>query len=218
MFTGIIEQVVPVGFVKDSLDKKIFSVKLDKLSEEVSIGESIAVNGVCQTVNAINDNQVSFYAMKQTLSDTNICNLRAFDMVNIEFSLKAASKISGHFVTGHVDCLGEITNINKKNDATVFNISFPDKFAELIVEKGSIAVNGISLTVSSVDNRSFTFNALPQTMMATTLRFAKRADKVNLEFDILAKYINASKSNSYAPGKKDTKITIDFLRQKGFMA
>ncbi len=217
MFTGIIEQVVPVGFTKESGGKKIFTVKLDKLSEELSLGESIAVNGVCQTLNAINGNEVTFYAMKQTLIDTNICNLRPFDMVNIEFSLKAESKISGHFVTGHVDCLGEITKINKKNDATVFSISFPDKFTDFIVKKGSIAVNGISLTVSSVNESSFTFNALPQTIMATTLRFAKKADKVNLEFDILGKYINASKNNSYGTDKKDTKITIDLLRQKGFM-
>ena len=218
MFTGIIKQLAPVESIEKAGDKKIFTVKLDKLSEEISIGESVAVNGVCQTVNAINVHQATFYAMQQTLRDTNIGGLRPADMVNIEFSLKASSNISGHFVTGHVDCLGEITEINKKNDATSFTIMFPDKFAGLIAEKGSIAVNGISLTVSSVDNSSFTFNAIPQTIMVTTLQFAKKADKVNLEFDILAKYINASKNSRYKTDREYSKITTDFLIRKGFMA
>jgi len=101
----------------------------------------------------------------------------------LNFSLTPKSKISGHFVTGHVDCKGKIIKVEKKNDATGFHIDFPDNFSNLIVKKGSIAVNGISLTVSNVINSSFTFMAIPQTMMTTTLQYTKEADYcLNLEF------------------------------------
>ena len=218
MFTGIINQIVPVVSIKDSADKKIFSVRVNKSSEVITLGESIAINGVCQTVSAIKSNEISFYAMKQTLTDTNINNLHITDMVNIEFSLTPISKISGHFVTGHVDCKGKIIRIEKKNDATAFHISFPDNFKDLIVEKGSIAVNGISLTVSSIEDSSFTFNAIPQTLMATTLQYAQKIDEVNLEFDILAKYLNANKGHDIKTDKDSSKITLDLLRQKGFIS
>ena len=218
MFTGIINQVVPVISIKNSADKKIFSVRIKESSEVITLGESIAINGVCQTVSAIKNNEIFFYAMKQTLADTNINTLRTTDMVNVEFSLTPISKISGHFVTGHVDSKGKIVRIEKKNDATAFHISFPDNFKSLIVEKGCIAVNGISLTVSSVKDSSFTFNAIPQTLMATTLQYAQEIDEVNLEFDILAKYLSATKGHDIKTDNDSSKITLDLLRQKGFIS
>ncbi|MDP8261401.1 MAG: riboflavin synthase [Candidatus Kappaea frigidicola] len=218
MFTGIINQVIPIVSIKESTDKKIFSIRLKEINEAILLGESIAINGVCQTVSAIKGNEISFYTMQQTLADTNINNLQQSDMVNVEFSLTPASKISGHFVTGHVDCLGKIIKVEKKNDATGFHIDFPDNFSNLIVKKGSIAVNGISLTVSNVINSSFTFMAIPQTMMTTTLQYTKEADMLNLEFDILAKYLNANKGHDTKTDKDSSKITLDLLRQKGFIS
>ena len=113
MFTGIIDQVGVVGSVKKTGNKKIFCVKLSKNFKDISLGESIAVNGVCQTVSRLQGSKVFFYAMNRTLALSNINNLRSDDKVNIEFSLKPESRISGHFVLGHVDCLGKIIRIDK---------------------------------------------------------------------------------------------------------
>jgi riboflavin synthase len=217
MFTGIINQVAPIASLKETADKKMFSIRLKDGNLDVSLGESIAVNGVCQTVNALKGNEVFFYAMKQTLVNTNINRLRPSDLVNVEFSLTTQTKISGHLVTGHVDCLGEINKVKENSDATIFYIDFPQSFGNLIAEKGSIAVNGISLTVSDVTGSAFSFNAIPQTMKTTTLQYAKAGDKVNLEFDILAKYLDAQQKTENKTAKAESKITLDYLRQKGFI-
>jgi riboflavin synthase len=218
MFTGIINQIATVKTVKKEGGKIRFSIVLNGEVDGLKIGESIAVNGVCQTLESFEGQEVSFYAMQQTLLATNIKDLKANDRVNIEFSLKPIDKISGHFVTGHIDCRGKILEINKKTDAVSFKIEFPKEFSYLLVKKGSIAVDGISLTVSDVDRNIFTFNAIPQTLKATILQYAKKGALVNLEFDILAKYAGTALQGQSTKSKNKSLITMEFLKAKGFLS
>jgi riboflavin synthase len=155
--------------------------------------------------------------MKQTLDTTTLGGLRVSEEVNVEFALRVNSDISGHFVLGHIDRTAKILNIAKKKDATVFSVELDKKYSHLVVDKGSIAINGISLTVSSKDDKSFSVNVIPQTLKQTTLKHAKIGDEVNLEFDILAKYTQAKQISEHA-GNSSSQVTWDLLKKKGYIA
>lgn len=189
MFTGIIEEL---GRVK-RITFKAGVVHLEISSKEVlldtKIGDSIAVNGVCLTVVYISDHSVSFEVIDTTRKNTNLGLLRIGQAVNLERSLKVGDRISGHFVSGHIDCLGLIRRKSLRNGNFELEISVPPVFIRYCLPKGSVSIDGISLTLALIRANIFTVCIIPHTLKNTTLSFAAPSDKLNVEFDILAKKI-----------------------------
>ena len=165
----------------------LLEIKVNKVLEDTKIGDSVSVNGACLTaINKVRD-FLSFEVMPETLSVTNLGSLKVSDKVNLERSLKLGDRLSGHFVTGHVDCIGIIRKKNYINNNLCFEIAIPVEFIHYILPKGSIAVDGISLTIVDKRSNTFTVYIIPHTLKNTTLGFKGPSDKVNIEFDILAK-------------------------------
>ncbi|MDD4980386.1 MAG: riboflavin synthase [Candidatus Omnitrophica bacterium] len=187
MFSGIIEELGELKEISRRGNVTLLEIHAPVISPDTKIGESISVNGACLTVVKKEQSDLSFEAMPQTLKATNLGSLKIKDKVNLERALKIGERLSGHFVTGHVDCIGIIRQ-KKYIDANLcFEIAVPIEFIAYILPKGSIAVDGISLTI--MDKRSNTFRVyiIPHTLKNTTLGFKGPSDKVNVEFDILAK-------------------------------
>ena len=210
MFTGLIQEMGTVRSLSRGTVGKLVVVS-EKTPREVAIGDSVAINGACLTVTSISGSEVSFDAVPETLSRTSLGDLRPGDKVNLETSLKAGQSIGGHFVQGHVDGVGTIESSRSLGDSQVIRISAPGEVLKYVVEKGSIAIDGISLTVASCDNSGFTIAVIPHTLEATTLHSKRPGEKVNLEADILGKYVEK------LLGGKSSGVTEQSLRDAGFM-
>ena len=190
MFTGIIEELGIVKAVSRKGRLISLSIQADKAISDTKIGDSIAVNGVCLTVVKIEDKVLSFDLLEETARLTNLGKLKSNEKVNLERSLKIGDRLSGHFVTGHIDCPGAIREKTYVSGNLCVGISIPAEFLKFIVPKGSVAVDGISLTVVSKHSNVFTVYIIPHTLQNTTLSFKGPSAQVNIETDILAKYTN----------------------------
>ncbi|MCR4418441.1 MAG: riboflavin synthase [Ignavibacteria bacterium] len=189
MFTGIIETL---GKVKKVTSNEIeISVPLD----DIKTGDSISINGVCLTVKDLKKEnkelRCSFNISPETISRTNLKFLRRNEFVNIERALKLSARLDGHIVTGHIDSVSRILSIKKVADSYLFKFSIPDGLEKFIAEKGSVSIDGISLTVAEKNQKSFNVAIIPFTFNHTNLRYRKVGDYVNLEVDILARYVNS---------------------------
>jgi len=191
MFSGIIENIGKVINIENNISNFNISIQ-SNFTNELSIGESVAHNGVCLTVTHTDNNFYKVNCVKETLVKTNLQKLKIGDKVNLERSLKINSRISGHFVQGHVDCMGACHFINNEKGNIFLRFQYPKKFKNLIFEKGSICVNGVSLTISKIQDKDLTFEVciIPHTFMETTFQFMQEKDEVNLEFDMISKQIN----------------------------
>jgi len=188
MFTGIIESVGQIT----SLNSKQgdFEIKIKYKSSclnDVSLGDSISVNGICLTVKKFNKSSIYFDLSNETMS--RISELRVGEMVNLESSLRINSKISGHFVFGHIDGIAKLTKNEKKSRSEEWTVKPPKKLMKYISEKGSVSINGVSLTVNSVQESSFKINLVPYTLEHTTLNNFDIGNKMNIEVDMLARYV-----------------------------
>ena len=190
MFTGIIEELVEVGRIQRIGRNTLLELKVDKASLDANIGDSIAVNGTCLTIIKKRNNVLVFQIMPQTLRATNLGNLRVKEKVNLERSLKVGDRISGHFVYGHIDCIGIIRRKTFIQDNLCFEISIPPKFISRVLPQGSIAVDGISLTVQNKIGNLFSVYIIPHTLKNTTLGFKRSSDKVNIETDKLGTFFH----------------------------
>ncbi len=205
MFTGLIEKIAIVENLSiNSLGAKLL-VKAN--FPDTKIGDSIAINGVCLTVCEIKGDILTFDIMKQTLNNSNLGNLKKGDFVNLERAMSATSRFDGHFVSGHIDCTAKIKSIAQ--DGFSKRIQFECN-SDLIIEKGSIAINGVSLTVSNLFDYGFEVSLIPQTLEKTNLNTLKIGDSVNIEYDVIGKYIHKFTT------KKESKITLEFLKENGF--
>jgi riboflavin synthase len=187
MFTGIVEEI---GVLKSILKKKdlmIFQIGTDKVTAK--LGDSISVDGVCLTVRKKDRKSLTFDAVIETCQRTTLGEMVKDQKVNMERALKVGDRLGGHFVTGHVDAVGQITNIVKTNNNVQYEIAAPKELRKFIAFKGSICLNGVSLTVGAVKKDSFVVHLIPYTLKETNLGSLKRKDKVNIEIDILARYI-----------------------------
>lgn len=211
MFTGLIQELGTVRSLSRGTVGKLV-VAAEKTPGEVAIGDSVAINGACLTVTAVSGGEISFDAVPETLSRTSLGELRPGDRVNLETSLKAGQAIGGHFVQGHVDGVGTIESSRSLGESQVIRIAAPAGVLRYVVEKGSIAVDGISLTVASCDKSGITIAVIPHTLDATTLHAKRAGDKVNLEADILGKYVEKLLGRLGPSG-----VTEDALRDAGFM-
>ena len=188
MFTGIIETVGEVAEVKPTPAGFRLRLSTD-LSADLSPGESVAVNGVCLTVVAADADGVHMDVSPETIRVSTLGSLKRGGAVNMERPMRADARIGGHFVQGHVDATGTIEEMRQDGDAWWVTVKFPPSLAPQIVRKGSIALDGISLTVAGVDDKRFDVQVIPFTWQHTNLRFAKMNDPVNIECDILGKYV-----------------------------
>ncbi len=192
MFTGLVETMGTIAAVTDQPPGRRLTVDAGFVAQDAAIGDSICVNGCCLTVVAIEGERLDFEAGEETLSRTNLGSLQVGSSVNLERSLAVGDRLGGHYVTGHIDGLGRL--LERRDDPPWAHLRFgmPARLASQIASKGSIAVDGISLTVVDVDDDSFTVALIPHTLEVTTLGKRKVGDEVNLETDLLAKYVQRS--------------------------
>jgi riboflavin synthase len=190
MFTGLIAEVgTVVGLHASAQATELELAAPPRLADQVRIGDSVAVNGCCLTVARRDGEKLSFGLLQESLDRTNLGALRPQSHVNLELALAADARLGGHFVQGHVDCAVPILAIEEKNADLRIEVALPREFARYVVFKGSIAINGISLTVTEITPKSFAVWIIPHTLSQTNLADAKPGDLVNLEFDLLAKYV-----------------------------
>ncbi len=189
MFTGIIEDVGVIKEVDRRGQDVLLSVETRLNVEDIKIGESILVDGPCLTVIAVGKNTFTVEASYETLRRTTLSKVKPGDGVNLERALKLGDRLGGHIVNGHVDGVGRVESVRARGKSTEIKVSLPQELSKYVVEKGSIAINGVSLTINTVGGSEFSVNIIPWTSMVTTLGTLKPGDIVNIECDILGKYI-----------------------------
>lgn len=207
MFTGIIEEIGTIKEIRSGMLKISASAVLDG----TKVGDSIAVNGVCLTATSLDGNSFTADVMPETLRRSNLGTLHAGSKVNLERAAAVGSRLGGHIVSGHIDGTGKITEIKREQNAVWVTISAKSEILELIVKKGSIAIDGISLTVAEVTDKSFSVSLIPHTSEVTTLLTKRIGDIVNLENDIIGKYVKKLMDKSESKG-----LTLEFLAENGF--
>jgi len=217
MFTGIITETGRVSsFVKNNRIHRI-AVDAPKTSKGISIGDSVAVDGACLTVVKIINSLITFDVMDETARRSTIAHLKEGDIVNLEGSMKADGRFDGHFVQGHIDCIGTIRSIGKSTGSFLIDIDVPEGFNGLYVNKGSIAIDGVSLTIGECRKNGFNVYIIPHTLKATTLMARKPGDGVNVEFDVIGKYISKTQESKEEARPRSEKVTEKFLQDKGFI-
>lgn len=212
MFTGIIEELGVIERIEKSKTPSVFTIRAKKVLDGLKKGDSVCVNGVCLTVVGVGKDRFVVDVIKETLARTNLKDLKQGDGVNLEGSLRADGKISGHFVTGHIDGVGTIVKKEKETDEILIEVKTDEEILNGIVYKGSIAVDGISLTIAGIKQNSFSVYIIPHTAQVTTLGFKSIGEKVNLEVDILGKFVQ-----KFLTQGKPSNITEEFLKEKGFI-
>ena len=210
MFTGIIEEVGKIKNIKGGTNYKL-TIGASKILEDIHLGDSIAVNGICLTAIKWDNGSFTVDVMRETLERTSLHRLRAGSFVNLERALAANGRFGGHIVSGHIDGTGEIINIRRDANAVWYKIKTSEKIMEFIIEKGSIAIDGISLTVAKVDRSAFYVSVIPHTLENTILLRKKTGDIVNLENDIVGKYIK-----SFTDKNSNSTLCESFLKSNGF--
>jgi len=189
MFTGIIEEVGTVKFIERAQEHARLTIQCKAVGSDTKIGDSVSINGVCLTVVQKKGNALSFDAVYETLRKTALGHLASGDPVNLERSLPVGGRFGGHFVQGHVDGAGSIASIRQIDNSYLIYIDVPRDLMRYIVRKGSIAVDGISLTVVDAEDKTFSVSIIPRTWEATNLSTKHAGDPVNIETDILGKYV-----------------------------
>lgn len=222
MFTGIIEELGKIKSINFGADSAELFINATTVLQGTVVGDSICVNGVCLTVKKIVNNAFSADVMSETLKRSNLGSLKLNDLVNLERAMQMNGRFGGHIVSGHIDGTGKITKIQKSDIALVFSINFDEKLAKYIVKKGSIAIDGISLTIAEMGNTEFTISTIPHTLENTVLKTKTINDIVNLEVDVIGKYVEKlllkepEILNHYLPENSKSKITKEFLAENGF--
>ncbi len=212
MFTGIIEEMGKIKSVSKGMRSVILEIEANKVLEGTIPGDSIAVNGVCLTVTGIGDGYFAADVMPETVRCTGLGTLRNGDRVNLERALPLGGRLGGHVVTGHIDGTGRIAAFEKDDNAVWVTVSAGQDIMKYIIRKGSVAIDGISLTVADVGGGYFRVSVIPHTQSETVLVSKRIGDTVNLEHDMLAKYVEAFVS----PEKTSGGLSLDFLRENGF--
>lgn len=217
MFTGIIEEVGVIRSIRKGAKSAVITIQADKIMEDIHLGDSIAMNGVCLTVTSFDDHSYSVDIMHESLKRTNLADMKAGSRVNLERAMPANGRFGGHIVAGHVDGTGVITSMERDDNAVWIHVDTEPAVLKYIVEKGSITIDGISLTVAKVDSKSFAVSVIPHTGTHTTLLEKKAGDTVNLETDIIGKYVEKLLGYKTEEEKNaSSNITMEFLARHGF--
>lgn len=215
MFTGIVEEIGIIQNVKRNNKSSILTIQGKKIFEDIHIGDSISVNGVCLTVTTFSNETFTADVMNETLSRSSLGNLKNGSYVNLERAMSVNGRFGGHIVSGHIDGIGKIIKIEKDDNAIWYTMTVEENLMKYIVEKGSIAIDGISLTIAKVNEKNFSVSIIPHTAQETILSHRLVGDIVNIENDVIGKYVE--KLISFEKSKKDeSNITMDFLIKNGF--
>lgn len=216
MFTGIVEEIGYVEHIQNGEKFSRIKINAVKVLEQSQIGDSIATNGVCLTITNMTSGSFEADIMAETLRKSNLGSLRIGAAVNLERAMRLSSRLGGHLVSGHIDGIGEMMSITKEAAATWITIKAPAEILRYVVLKGSIAIDGISLTVADVTKEYFKVSVIPHTKNKTTLLMKGVTDQVNLEVDIIGKYVERLLGLTHEV-HKENKIDEDFLKNHGFM-
>lgn len=216
MFTGIIEELGQVKEIKKENKSAKIKIAAKLIPQDLKLGDSVAVNGVCLTIVSFSSQDLTAEVMAETLDKSSLGLLRAGERVNLERALRADSRFGGHIVSGHVDGRGQILSVKEEGIAQVFKISYPRDLAPYLAKKGSVAVDGISLTLVDVLDDYFIISLIPHSLDMTTLGFKREKDLVNLEIDILARYIERLLQVKNTEKEKPA-LTESFLLENGFI-
>lgn len=211
MFTGIIEEI---GTIRDVIKRGPglrVSVNAGVILQDLKVDQSVAVNGVCLTAVETGDSYFSADAVAETLEKSTLHNLRKNDAVNLERALRLQDRLGGHLVQGHVDGVGVIRRLTQETHASTLMIEIPQELQRYTIAKGSIAIDGISLTIAEKNLNMLTVAVIPHTMQWTTFQYKKTGDRVNVEVDLMAKYVE-----QFLTDRGETKISMEWLKQQGF--
>lgn len=210
MFTGLIKELGEVKKLSLSGDGLIIGITAPKISPRLTQGNSVNLNGACQSAVSIDTAGFEVFATSETLAKTNFGKLKSGEPVNLELPLTLENPLGGHLVLGHIDCVGKIKTFTQGSNSVILKVQYDSKYEPLLAEKGSIAVDGISLTCFDISESVFSVAVIPETIKTTNLQCRKPGDYVNLEFDIFAKYIQKNIK------KQPTALTVEYLNQHGF--
>jgi len=213
MFTGLIEMLCIVKSVRHTASAMQLTVDLGKLADETKVGDSIAINGTCLTVAQLTANVAVFDVSPETLRKSALGKLKAGSQVNVERAVKAGDRLGGHIVAGHIDGTATIAAVHKQDKVWNIKFSAPSELLDQMVVKGSVAVDGISLTIASLDKGSFGAAIIPETLKKTTLGKTKIGDSVNVETDVIVKIIKKQLENMLG---QQQKLTVERLKELGF--
>ena len=219
MFTGIVEEVGVIKSIRRGSSSAVLEIAAKTVLEDIHLGDSIAVNGVCLTATSFTGGSFTADVMHETLDRSSLASLRPGSRVNLERAMAADGRFGGHIVAGHVDGVGTVVETKRDDNAVWYTISAGPEVLRYVVEKGSVTIDGISLTVARVGPESFAISAIPHTVAVTVLRDRKPGDKVNLETDIIGKYVEKLLTTGPAQPaepKQTSGITKDFLARYGF--
>ncbi|AOY75029.1 riboflavin synthase [Clostridium formicaceticum] len=216
MFTGIVEEIGKIKGLHKSGDGASMIIEAKRVLQDVKLGDSIATNGVCLTVNYFDSNSFQVDVMAETMRRSNLKDLRIGSPVNLERALAIGDRLGGHLVSGHIDGVGEVKHHQREDNAVWITIDTPSNLLKYIILKGSITVDGVSLTVAYVDDKCFKVSMIPHTRDETILIDKRIGETVNLECDMIGKYIEKLMTfEKKKPEKKD--ISLDFLAEHGFV-
>lgn len=210
MFTGIIEEIGEIRNIKRGNRSVVLEIQANVVLEGTKVGDSIATNGVCLTVTAMTESGFRADVMPETMSRSNLGLLRMGDRVNLERALCLNGRLGGHLVAGHVDGTGRIVGMERDDTAIWITVSAPEQILRYVIEKGSITIDGVSLTVAYADKAVFKVSVIPHTQEETTLTKKKTGDIVNLENDMIVRYVEK------LMGGKEKGLSLEFLRENGF--
>lgn len=216
MFTGIVEEIGKIEKMIKGTQSASMIIKAHEVLKDTKLGDSISTNGVCLTVTSFTTNSFSVDVMAETMRKSNLDRLIPGDEVNLERALRVGDRLGGHFVSGHIDGIGHIKSFEKEDNAVWITVAAEPHLLKYIVTKGSIAIDGISLTVAYVDEEIFKVSIIPHTKQITTLLRKKVGDVVNLECDMIGKYIEKLLKPEQSTNTRKA-ISLDFLSQHGFL-
>lgn len=219
MFTGIIEEIGEILAVQRNAESMILTIKAEKILDDMQVGDSVATNGVCLTVVGIAGSSFQADVMHETMRRSSLGKLKTGSRVNLERAMRADARFGGHMVAGHIDGTGIITDVRKDDNAVWYTIVAEPRILHYVIEKGSIAIDGISLTVATVSKEDFSVSIIPHTLQETTLAHRRAGDLVNLENDMVGKYIEKFLTEGVQGGAQKDASHIDknFLARNGFI-
>ncbi|MBI5476232.1 MAG: riboflavin synthase [Ignavibacteriales bacterium] len=213
MFTGIIEELGKIKSIQNKGEGLIIEIEASKSVPELNVKESVAINGVCQTVVKLTKSSFFVEAVEETLKKTTFNTLKSGDIVNLELPMKPTGRLGGHIVLGHVDTVCDIVKIENKANSILYTIKIKSEDIKFVVTVGSIAIDGISLTLASVKDNLITVSIIPHTQKNTIVKYYKVGTKVNIEYDIIGKYVDKILKSS---GAGYNQLTTEILSQNGF--
>ncbi|SER46395.1 riboflavin synthase [Salipaludibacillus aurantiacus] len=217
MFTGIIEEKGTIRKIQKNGDAIVMAIQADRILSDIHLGDSIAVNGVCLTVTTFNSQTFSVDLMPETVRNTSLRDLNVNSQVNLERAMSAEGRFGGHFVSGHVDGIGTIKAKRPEHNAVYYDIEIPKELRKYMMMKGSVSVDGTSLTIFGLTSDTFTISIIPHTIQETIIGEKGAGDIVNIECDMLAKYLEELITNRFASDDHSSeKITGSFLKEHGF--